>query len=91
MKISERELSEMMQKTGCTERGNCFSDDLDFAHLQSLGNGVAVECLRMDSFCAFSFMFGETMYCNCPMIRLLYENQKSGPSKGAQALLMRQH
>ena len=58
MKISERELSEMMEKTGCKERGNCFSKDLEFTHLRSLGNGVEIECPRKDSFCAFSFMFG---------------------------------
>ena len=28
MKINERELCELMEKTGCTERGNCFSKDL---------------------------------------------------------------
>jgi hypothetical protein len=86
MKISERKLSEMMEKTGCTERGNCFSDDLDFAHLRSMGNGVAIECLRKDSFCNFSFMFGETMYCNCPLIRHLYENQKSVTTKVEQVI-----
>ncbi|HVQ00990.1 MAG TPA: hypothetical protein VMT57_05700 [Candidatus Thermoplasmatota archaeon] len=75
MKISERELAEMMRKTGCPERGNCFSDDLDLAHLRSLGNGVAIECMRKDSFCTFSFMFGETLYCNCILIRQLYESQ----------------
>jgi len=83
MKISERELSEMMEKTGCTERGNCFSNDLEFTHLRSLGNGVAIECPRKDSFCAFSFMFGETLYCQCSLIRYLYEKQTSVQKKEA--------
>jgi len=83
MKISERELCELMEKTGCTERGNCFSKDLEFTHLQSLGNGVAIECPRKDSFCAFSFMFGETLYCKCSLIRHLYERQTSVQKKEA--------
>jgi hypothetical protein len=92
MKISERELSELMEKTGCTERGNCFSGDLEFTHLHSLGNGVAIECLRKDSFCTFSFIFGETLYCNCPLIRHLYEKQKSVPKKEEQVMLrQREH
>jgi hypothetical protein len=81
MKISERELSELMEKEGCTERGNCFSDGLEFTHLRSLGNGVAIECPRKDSFCTFSFMFGETLYCKCSLIRQLYEKETSVSKK----------
>jgi hypothetical protein len=81
MKISERELSKLMEKTGCTERGNCFSNNMEFTSLQSLGNGVAIECPRKDCFCNFSFMFGETLYCKCSLIRHLYEKQTSAQKK----------
>ncbi len=81
MKFTERELSKIMEKTGCTERGNCFSDDLDLNHLRSLGDGVAIECPRKDSFCSFSFMFGETLYCKCSLIRHLYEEQMAPHSQ----------
>jgi len=83
MKISEGELAELMKKTGCTERGNCFSDNLEFTYLRSLGNGVAIECPRKDSFCTFSFMFRETLYCQCSLIRHLYEKQTSVQKKEA--------
>jgi len=70
----------IMEKISCTERGDCFVDGVEFTHLRSLGDGIAIECIKRDSLCKYSFMFGETMYCSCPLIRYLYDTQKSAPT-----------
>jgi len=90
MKISNREISLIMEKIGCTERGNCFADDLVYNDLTTLGEGIAIECLRKDSFCKYAFMYGNTMYCSHPLVRYLYREQKPIPADLENFLISKQ-